>query len=101
MLLQLGNLAVTTVLGCLAVVTIHRAANAAKGAVDDACQPQGKRTADALALEGRDERPADLGALGLLPKSSSSSSSPGSSADASSDSSTAGIATFLLLRSQQ
>ena len=37
---------------------------------------QGGLTADALALDGRDGRPADLGALGLLPKSSSSSSSP-------------------------
>lgn len=39
-------------------------------------QLSGGLTADALALDGRDDRPADLGALGLLPKSSSSSSSP-------------------------
>ena len=37
---------------------------------------KGGLTADALAFDGRDDRPADLGALALLPKSSSSSSSP-------------------------
>lgn len=57
--------------------------------VVQACSLSERLTADALALDGRDDRRADLGALGLLPKSSSSSSSS-SSADASSDSSTAG-----------